>query len=779
MTGSNRLLIFSVLFASTVFSGTLFAQSLDGLVVDSQNNPIPGVQVIVEGTRYGTVTDASGAFRFSDLPPDDYVIAFRFIGFRTARHTVDLRAADVSVTITLTDEAIEIDEVTVTADGQRQVQLTRSSLSVSTLDAADLSDVRGQSLGETLEHLPGITTLTTGPSITKPVIRGLHSDRLVIMNAGVRQEGQQWGGEHAPEIDPFAPDRIEVIRGSAGVEYGVGAIGGVIRIEPRELPDTPGYGGQVTMNGFSNSRQAAGSIHIEGAPSQIKGLGWRVQTSARKAGSSTTPDYVLGNTAYSELNGSLAIGYHRNNLGVETFVSRFATELGIYRGSHISTVEGLLAAIEQDRPPVEYTFSYDIDTPKQIVNHNVFSTKAHWERDAGDVLDIQYGIQQNLREEYDAHAIGSGDPGDRPAFDLELISQTLEVKYRTRPQDRFFSVFGISGMTQGNENNRIGYLIPNFRALTGGIFGRGVWSNNIVTLEAGSRLDYRWFRAFPRENGNSGAFENVVRDFASLSAVAGAIWQFHSAWSVALNGGTAWRPPNMSELYSYGLHHGTAQFEIGDPDLSAEQSINLDATIRHSSRRVNAELSAYLNRMSNYIHVIPTGEPTVTIRGVFPTFVYQQTDARLAGFDGLVEYSFARFLSAGLSASIVRAVDLDNDLDLINMPADRMHIHTVVALPAGRGLLRNELELGAKFVARQTRFPEGIDYADPPSGYHLLEADYRVQVQAGGTHLDISLGVNNILNESYRDYLSRYRYFADETGRTFILRVRIPIGSYR
>lgn len=753
-------------------------QTLDGVVRGTLGESIPGVQILLQGTNIGTVTDNEGRFEFRNLAPAGYTVTFRFIGFRTAEHRVDLSKGDVTLNITLVEEIVEIAEVTVTAEGTRQSFLTRAPVSVSTLNPAELSDVRGQSIGETLAHLPGITTLSTGPTISKPVIRGLHSDRLVILNAGVRQEGQQWGGEHAPEIDPFSPDRIEVVRGASGVEYGVGAIGGVIRIEPRELPDRPGYGGQLLVNGFSNSGQASGSMHVEGSPQSVRGLGWRVQASGRAAGDAETPDYVLGNTAFRELNGSAALGYHNSRFGVESFASHFSTELGIFRGSHINTIEGLLTAIELGRPAVEYEFGYDIDVPKQDVSHSVVALKGHWKPGPpGSLLEVKYGTQRNSRREFDAHRIG-GRPSDRPAFDLTLISHSIDAKYRPSPIGNAFAVFGVSGLTQGNKNGSLGYLIPNFRAVTGGIFARGFWSKGKVNLEAGTRFDYRWLRAFPRQFEGTGSFERDERRFNSLSGVAGAIWQFHPSWSLGLNLGTAWRPPNMSELYSFGLHHGTAQFEIGDRTLDAERSMSIDGTLRHASGRANLEIGMYLNQFDKFIYLFPESEPTVTIRGVFPTFSYRQTDARLSGIDGLFEYSIFRFLTTGVSGSIVRARDIDNDIDLINMPADRLHLHTAFKIPDRRSFSSTEIELGSKLVAKQTRFPVGVDYADPPDGYTLFEINLRSTVSFGSTHMDVSLSVNNVFNSSYRDYLSRYRYFVDEPGRTVILRLRLPLGTY-
>ena len=438
----------------------------------------------------------------------------------------------------------------------------------------------------------------------------------------------------------------------------------------------------------------------------------------------------------------------------------------------------MLAAIELGRPAVEYEFGYDIDVPKQEVAHSVVALKGHWRPGAaGSILDVKYGLQRNSRKEFDAHRIG-GRPADRPAFDLTLISQSLDVKYRTNPSGNAFAVFGASGLTQGNENGSLGYLIPNFRALTGGLFARGLWSKGNVNLEAGTRFDYRWLRAFPREFQGTGSFEKDVRRFNSLSGVAGAIWQFLPSWSAALNLGTAWRPPNMSELYSFGLHHGTAQFEIGDRTLGAERSMSIDGTVRHASGRANLEVGVYVNRFDDFIYLFPEPEPTVTIRGVFPTFGYRQTNAQLAGVDGLVEYSLTSFLKAGVSGSIVRAEDTVNNTDLINMPADRLHLHTAFSLPERGAFSSTEIELGSLLVAKQTRFPAGVDYADPPDGYTLFEIDFRTSINVGTSHMDVGLSINNIFNTSYRDYLSRYRYFVDEPGRTAILRVRLPLGTY-
>ncbi len=740
----------------------------------AQGVPLVGAHVLLIDLAHGTATDANGAFRLPAIPPGTYRLQVQHVGYASFTRSIALAVGQaMTLTVELEPAPLDIGEVIIRAEVTAAERLNRSRQSVSTLPPDVLDRTRGQTLGETLKQLPGVTTMQTGPSISKPVVRGLHSQRVVVLNNGVPQEGQQWGGEHAPEIDPFAPAQIEVVKGAAGVEYGVGAIGGVIRVEPRALPSTPGVGGYLALNGFSNSRQGAGSLLVEGAPSVASRWSGRVQGSVRKAGDAHTPDYVIGNSAYEEFSGALAIGYRSAAMDAELHASRFSTALGIYRGSHVNTLSDLRRAIDQDRPLVEYAFSYGIDAPKQSITHDLLTLKARYRFPRGDRLELQYGIQRNHRQEFDAHRRG-GDPLDEAAFDLALNTHTLDVKWRPAPHGNAFGVVGLSGMNQGNVNAETGYLIPNFRALTGGVFAHGTWLRDDWTWEAGTRFDTRWMKAFPRTDGQ---FARRTHDYASLSGVIGGIWQMASSWSIAANLSTAWRPPSVNELYSYGVHHGTAQFEIGDVGLSSERTLGLDMTLRHITERMRMEVSAFANRMNGFIHAFPTQDTLVTIRGVFPAFQHQQADAMLRGVDGQVDVDVLPWLTLGATGSLVRGTNTEANIPLIGMPSDQLTLHSTISILEGGRLRASALRPELTLVRQQTRVPEGVDYAPPPDGYVLLGLRYDADVQVGRTPLQVGLAINNLLNTRYRDYLSRWRYFIDEPGRTIVLRLRVPFGA--
>ncbi|MEP0547172.1 MAG: TonB-dependent receptor [Rhodothermales bacterium] len=763
------------------------AQTLTGRVADPGGAPLPGVNVAVPALDRGTITDASGQFALPALPADTLTVLFSFVGYERAERVVDLTAGDAALDVVLRETIEALEAVTVREDRAREA-LARAPQSVAVLEAEELDALRGQTLGQTLKRLPGVTTLSTGPSIQKPVIRGLHSDRVIVVNDGIPQEGQQWGAEHAPEIDPFSGARIEVVRGAAGVEYGAGAIGGVVRIEDEALPVEPGWGGQATVNAFSSSAQAAGSLELEGSPTAVPGLGVRVQGSLRRAGDTRTPDYVLGNTAFFERSAEVAVGYTRGAVELEAHASHFGTDLGVYRGAHFNTFEALDAVFEAGRPPVEYAFDYAIDAPKQEIAHDIVALRGRVDLGEGARAEVQYGFQQNRRKEFDADRIGGRDPLARPAFDLELLTHTLDTKVQTRTGRAFggdaFGVVGLSGMTQGNRS-AIGYLIPNFRSYTGGAWARGTWARGPLTLETGGRLDGHWQRAYPRAAGDRGDFVETTRTWTGASGAVGAIWAFAPTWSLAANGSAAWRPPSVNELYSYGIHHGTAQFEIGTPGLGPETSLGLDATLRHATNRTSFELSAYATRIVDYLYLDPTGEIVVTVRGVFPEFRHAQTDARLLGFDGAASHALGRF-RFGATAAVVHGTDTDADQPLLQMPADRLGLSAAYRLPAFGAVRGAEVEFGATLVRRQDRYPtqtsaEGevvpVDYRPPPDGYALFRVGVEGALALAGTPVRFSLTVENLLDTAYRDYLSRYRYFAHDPGRNVVLRLQVPLGG--
>ncbi|PAP75791.1 TonB-dependent receptor [Rubrivirga marina] len=769
---------FLLAVALALLGGAVSAQSLSGRVTDAATgDPLPGAAVRLPTLDRAAATDADGRFSIPDLPSDTATVVVSFVGYEPFRDVIGVpRTVPLDVRLAPAEDVL--DEVEVTAD-EAQERLGRDTRAVDVLDAEDLEELRGASLGETLARLNGVTSLSTGPTIQKPVVRGLHSDRVLILENGVRQEGQQWGGEHAPEIDPFAAGRIEVVKGAAGVEYGAGAIGGVVRIDDPDLVFEPGVGGDLSLQAFSNSGQGAGSAVVEGASEALPGFAWRLQGSVRRAGDARTPDVVIRNSAFAEAAGHLTLGYRRGPLEVDGHLRRYTTELGIYKGSHFGNLRNLEEIIARGGPDPawDYQFSYEIEAPKQAVTHDVASLHAHTTFGDGHHVDAQYAVQNNRRQEFDAHGRFEETPGEAPSFDLSLLTQSVDLKVEPNVSDRARLTVGLQARTQLNENGETGFLVPNFRAYDGGLFAHGSFAaTGRLTLDAGLRLDARTQRAFPRDVETRG-FADVRRTFVGGAAVLGGLYSLGEHWSIAGNVGSAWRPPNVSELYSFGVHHGTAQFEIGDPDLGVERSLDVNATLRHESEHVSAEVAGYVNHVFDYVYALEQPDPTVTIRGTFPTYAYTHTDARLAGVDAQVEIRPLDWLDLGARASVLRADNLDLGGPLYGVPSDRFGGHVRVEPGRALGLDGLFAEADVQHVTRQDRVQPGAYLAAPyPPGYTLVGLRLGGTVDWVGAPFRVQLGVQNLFDVRYRDALGRFRYFVDEPGRNVTLRVAVPLG---
>ena len=275
-----------------------------------------------------------------------------------------------------------------------------------------------------LEEVNGIRTLKTGNSIAKPIIHGLHSNRVLILNNSIRQEGQQWGAEHAPEIDPFVSNSISVIKGASAIKYGFDAIGGVVLIEPQKISDSAGMYGELNLIGFSNGRQGAISGSVNSRFKKIPALSISLQGSMKRGGNNHTPNYFLKNTGIKEYNFSSAVNWEKKNYGVNFFYSQFNTDLGIFSGSHIGNLTDLQNAFQQSEPVESSGFSYLIDRPRQHIEHEL--TKASYYLKTGTIgkLNFVYGRQYNLRYEYDKHKPLNDSLANlnNPELKLELTS---------------------------------------------------------------------------------------------------------------------------------------------------------------------------------------------------------------------------------------------------------------------------------------------------------------------------------------------------------------------
>ena len=731
------------------------------------------VQIV--GTQKTLVTNDKGDFVFEGLCAGTYSIRITHSSYDTVVKTVTL-AQRLHLDLDLIPSRNTLQEVTVT--GVRGVQNTGTKKE---LAGRELEETRGQSLAEALTKINGVSLLQTGSNISKPVIHGLHSNRILTINNGIRQEGQQWGTEHAIEIDPFIANRLTVIKGVDELRYGSDAIGGVILVEPKALRTTAGYNAEANLLYFTNNRQAVGALLFEQAPKKYPAFAYRLQGSFKKGANTATPDYRLNNTGIEETNFSVTAGWRKEHFNSEVYYSLFHTELGIFTGAHIGNLTDLRNAIAAPRPDPTHTGqnTYKIGRPYQDVTHHLLKWKTGF-----DVKNNKFTIlvagQYNRRKEYDVvrNAAAKG-----AQINLSLLTFSEEINWEHPKVSHFTGTVGL--VAQQGDNSYSGrYLVPNYRSHSYGGYAIEKWAAGAWDVQAGIRYDRRDIST-TRLQAASQTFTAYDFDFSTLASSLNVGYKLLPDWKVNANLSLSSRAPQVNELLTNGIHHGAGTYEVGDIYLKPERAANLSLNSQYTSpnKVFSADLTLYRNAISDFIYQQPKpDEPVLTIRGAFPKIVYQATDALLQGIDASTVLVPHKQISITSKYSMLRARNQRMDDWLIGMPADRLSNEIAYTLKDFGKWNDTYVSVEWQTVFRQKRVPDETagpqDYKEPPTGYALLHADAATTVTLKGMPLTISLSGRNLLNTQYREYLNSFRYFTDERGRNISLRLKLGLNHF-
>ena len=731
---------------------------LSGVVMDASNNA-PLEKAVVEIKELGVkfITDIEGHYHFYNLCKGSYTIVVNHLSCDSIKYKLTIQQ-NIIQNFKLPHAINELENVSVNAKRDLNVNSIKEVLSSKVVDAT-----RGQSLGEVLSRANGVTVLQTGSTIFKPVIHGLHSQRVLLINNGVRLESQQWGSDHAPEIDPFIAEKFTVIKGAGALKYGNDAIAGAVLIEPKALPKQAQTNAEFNTGYFSNNRQYVVNGMIESSPVKFPELSYRVQATYKKGGNARTPNYWLHNTGLQEINYSGAVGLRKEKYNTELFVSSFNTDLGIFIGSHVGNLSDLQNAINASKPTQNIdAFSYAIGRPKQNVQHYTVKSKSQFYLPNNNKVNLLVSYQKNLRKEFDRAMLSN-----RPELDLDISTTMADVNFETAPTKKISSNIGIVGMLQENIWAGSRFFIPNFRTQNIAVYSIHNYNVNNWMFDAGARFDYRHLRTY-RNKSDSVTAAN--RTWGNASGTLGATYKITPNFKWLINGAYAWRAPQVNELYVNGLHHGTSSFEIGNANLRSEKALNFSTQLKYQSDSSwQFDFSVYNNFITDFINLIPSVPATLTLRGAYPTFRYVQSNAVLRGIDFSVHKTLNRSFMAGAKTALLWAKNSDTKEWIIQMPSNRIEGDITYSF-ANKRLQNAAIELRYMHIMQQTRIPVSIlDYIPPPNAYSLLNLDFSSDVLVGKRQISVGLTVVNLLNQTYRDYMNRYRYYADDVGISIFL----------
>ena len=759
-----------------LLSNGIFAQqctaTLSGHVEDEDTNErLANATVLLVENGKQLTTDDKGDFTFLALCEGAYTIVITHISCDTLSKKIVL-GKNTHLEFWLPHNRKVLGVVTV--DAQRGIQNTGFKKE---LTGRVLDQTKGLSLAEALSKINGVTLLQTGSTIAKPVIHGLHSSRILTINNGVRQEGQQWGNEHAPEIDPFIADKLVVIKGVDELRYGSDAIGGVVLVEPKALRNTPGASGEINTAYFTNNQQYVVSGMFEQQSKKNPSFTFRVQGTYKKGANTSTPNYRLNNTGSDERNASFTAAWKRKNFNAELFYSHFATTLGIFSGSHIGNTTDLQNAIGAEKPNDIFLGqrTYTIGRPKQAVTHDLLKLKTVLYKNKNK-FTLLLATQYNNREEFD---IVRSRTNKNPQLDLSIFTVTEEILWELPKKNNFTGTAGLSFLQQDNRYKGR-YFIPNYFAFSAGAFYIEKWSKHKWELQAGLRYDNKSINTTRLKfNGDTLNFDF---NFSTLASSFNAVYKASKNVRLSTNIGLSSRAPYVNELLSDGIHHGTATFEKGDISLRPERSFHFSAGLEyeHPGNVFGVDILAYSNQIKNFIYQQPRpANPVLTISGAFPLIQYQQTDANLSGLD------FSSFIKPIPSVNIATKYSFlsarnktQNDW-LILMPANRLSNEISYNLKDNKKTSNTYISVEMQNVMQQKNIPDERngkqDYKVPPPAYTLIGMNAATTFMAATKEMTVSIGVRNLLNIAYRDYLNSFRYFTDEMGRNVSIRLKVKL----
>lgn len=757
------------LVLSSVMPGELTGQecalTLKGHILDrNTGDDLPFAVVYFERSGKGVVADEGGYFRVGDLCPGTYRIQFSHIGCEPLELDLNL-LADTSLTVHLDHQSEQIGEVVIHADRERKgPQISQE------VNRDQIVRTGNKDLSEIIGSVQGVSILQTGAGISKPVLHGMYGNRLTILNSGIAQSGQQWGNDHAPEIDPFVAERVSVVKGAGALQYSGKSLGGIIVIDPGRIPVDSNLNGTVNYIVQSNGRGQTLNTHLERTDRLVA---WRVTGTAKLRGDMRSPGYVLTNTGKRE--GDLAVQVERSfrkKWHTELYYSMFYTNIGILRGAHIGNTTDLEEALT--RPVPFYTgeeTSFSISSPRQEVSHHLLKLQTEGLVAGRGSVRLTYGGQIDNRREYD---VRRGGRSDIPALSLLQNSQFGEVTYDVLLGGEYSLKSGLQFDYVDNANDPetgILPLIPDYRSYT--------TSGFLILKHEGRRLHYELGSRYDAERINVWAISRTTpREIRYKSHV------FHDyGFSVGMGSPVAnWlnlktsldyymRAPEVNELYSFGLHQGVSGIEKGNPGLKPESSVKyVLSTDWKAGKNLNFEALGYVHDINRYIYLQPAAELELTIRGAFPVFNYEQSDALIYGTDLMVSYDARERLKVVAKYAALKGINRSEDLPLLYMPADNLSCTGTYRMKAQGKVGNSTLSVTGRYVFRQRNYVEGQDYLPPPDAYFLLGVDAETSLQVcNAKNLRISFQAENLLNRKYRDYLNRLRYFADEPGKNFVL----------
>ncbi len=749
----NRIIysLVLLLWASSSYAADVI---FSGRIIDAQTKEaLPGASITIQDLKVSTVADINGKFTFNRIPETGkFLVQVSYLGYKYLNKTINFSTTQ-SFVFELEESRIEANEVVVTGT-VTGADSKKNSTSVGVLSHEEMLNRPSTNLIDAVSKVAGVSQISTGQAISKPVIRGLSFNRIVTVSDGIKQQGQQWGDEHGVEIDQFSADRVEVLRGAASLLYGADALGGVINIlEPLTVSDGT-IKGEILSNYSINGGLSSNSAMLTG---NTNGLVWRGRATYKNAYSFKTPDYYFPNSGFNETSLSGMIGLNKAWGYSHINVSSFKNNIGFYEPE----LDGNGNFIDEDGNAFTQSDlkSRDLAFPNQQIAHFKVASNSNILTNKGN-LKLDLGYQNNIRKEFET---------TDPSLFFDLNSYSLDAKYIQNTTNNWQPIIGLSADYQNSLNKGEEFLIPDYNNWGLGVFYYVKKELDASSFNFGLRYDYRKNTGKQLFDDGVEKFSAFSTDFSNLSGAVGYTHQLSEKLNFKANLSSGFRAPNPAEQSSNGVHEGTFRYEKGNNNLKSEKSYQADINLQYSVSSFDFSLSIYNNYMKDYIYLAQNNSETITVDNngtmdLYPLFRYQQDDANFYGSDASLIFHPFDFLHFENTFSYVHAQNLGLNEAVPFIPATSLK-NEIQIEPNIKGLKRSYISIGLESNFAQNRI---ASFETKTTGYTLLQAGIRTQINIGKQNIRLNVTGNNLLDKRYYNHLSRYKPGRlDETDPNF------------
>ena len=773
----------------------------EGQILDvHDNSPISLAIIKVLDNDQTVFTDANGKFFLKNQCSGKISLKISHLNCEDLYQELNLNKS-VFKKFYIEHHIESLNEVIVEESKIRELSSTANTYLLTELQKDQYS---GRGLAKALEQISGVNILTTGNVISKPMIHGMYGSRVGIIYDGIQIENQQWGQDHNPNIDQNAFEEIRLIKGAGILKYSGDTPGGVVVLENKLPKINDSLYGKSIISGVTNGRGL--NIISSWTKSYNSGNYFKAQATLKRNGDFSAPKYILSNSGNSKNNISLTLGKNKILSQWKMNFSYFSQEIGILRSSHIGNVSDLVYAIELAKPTIIKPFDHQIRSPKQVNNH--YSTRIQYsKRDKSNgKLTAKYSWQRNNREEYD---VRRGELKNKPALDLTLNTHDFLSNYQWEKSNWSLDS-GVFFQIQDNYSNPdtgARRLIPDYlKTELGTYFTASLNPSNDYSLSFGFRFGHqhnhikkyyknsRWNDENYQDKLGAFVINEVLSQklveqtliFNNLSLNTGVKFYLTEKLKFSLNLFHTERAPDIAEMFSDGLHHSLATIEYGNPFLKSETTQKFILNLEKEIGNFKFNLSSYYTRGENYIIIEPTGIE-YTIRGAFPVWEYRAASSTIKGFDLDFSLNLNKSIKLLNSFSWIEGIERTSKTPLINIPPFTSTNLIQFSIPKLKSF---SIAVSNKMTLRQNYFPNFnfetsvvengvrvkklVDISTPPRGYHLLGMEFHWgPYPFFSDKISVSLIFDNMLNASYRNYLNRLRFYADEIGRNLMLQIKI------